>query len=69
MLTPFKRYALLTAWLTNVILIFVLCIWGRPLQHWVQSLIPLTYVGYVVTAFLAIVVLILLVKQARIEIN
>ncbi|WP_161635193.1 VanZ family protein [Desulfovermiculus halophilus] len=54
-------------WATNVAVIFVLCIWGRPLQHLVQEMVPLAWVGYAVTAALAIAVLYLVLRRGRVR--
>lgn len=53
------------AWIFNAGAIFVLCVWGRPLQQWVQEKLPLAGVGYAVTAVLAAAVLFIVIKQAK----
>ncbi|MCF8026393.1 MAG: VanZ family protein [Desulfobacteraceae bacterium] len=63
------KFYLVWAWAINVVIIFGLCVWGRPLQHWVQEKIPLMWVGYAVTAVLAAAVLLLVLRQIRFKIR
>jgi len=56
-------------WMGNALVIFSLSITGRPLQYWIQEKIPLVWLGYVISAVLAVAVIFLIAKHLKFKMS